>query len=88
MTSLLLNVRKLKVNVEEVINWINFDKKPTELYEKIDNDSRDIDELSEVYTQIRVKNKSAIKSSNVDLQWVAENDVAVTDITRFQKLKI
>jgi hypothetical protein len=87
---MLLGVGKVKVNVEEVIDWIDCNKELTESkdYEdEVDNDSGDDDETLETHTQIRVKDESAIKSLNVVLKWTAENDVALTDIRRLQKLK-
>ncbi|KAJ3623541.1 hypothetical protein MTP99_019762 [Tenebrio molitor] len=87
---MLLGGKKVKVNVEDVIDGIDCDKELTESedYEdELHNDSGDDDEMLETHTQIRVKDESAIKSLNVVLQWAAENDVALTDMTRFQKVK-
>jgi hypothetical protein len=81
LAEMLLGVGKVKVNVEEVIDWIDCNK---DYEDEVDNDSADDDEMLETHTQIRVKDESAIKSLNVVLKWTAENDVALTDIRRLQ----
>jgi Ran GTPase-activating protein (RanGAP) involved in mRNA processing and transport len=78
LAEMFLDVGKVKVNVEEVIDWIDCDKELTETenYEdEVDNDSGNNDEILETHTQIRVKDESTIKSLNVVLQWAAENKI-------------
>lgn len=87
VSKMLQNIGSKDVDVGEAVDWIDGDVQllqADDLIESNDESDEDVPEMTSAY---KIKNRDAIKHLNVVLQWATDNNLPLADIITLQRLK-